>query len=338
MNPVISVVMPVYNVEHYVAESIRSVLSQTFTDFELIIVDDGATDRSLEICRTFEDPRIRILRQVNRGLPGARNTGIRHARGEFVAIIDSDDLWRQDKLALHIAHLRARPSVGISYSASEFIDGEGHSMGLHQRPKLTDITAADIFCRNPVGNGSVPVFRRSVFEEIGFAVFKDGTIEIHYFDETFRYCEDVECWARIALKTCWRFEGLPQSLTLYRVVAGGLSGNVGKMYEYWCKARDKIATYDPLFIAQWGRRAEGYQLRYYARRSIKEGKGTAAIHYLTKALRHYPRMLIEEPVRSAVTILAAAAFSAMPAVWINASMGVWSRPRSAPLRSPTASA
>jgi glycosyltransferase involved in cell wall biosynthesis len=85
MTPDVSVIMPVYNVERYVAAAIRSVLQQTFSNFELIIVDDGGKDTSLDICRTFSDPRIRIVSQANRGLAGARNTGIRHARGRYIA-------------------------------------------------------------------------------------------------------------------------------------------------------------------------------------------------------------------------------------------------------------
>ncbi|HZV11070.1 MAG TPA: glycosyltransferase family 2 protein, partial [Novosphingobium sp.] len=91
--PTVSVIMPVYNVEPYVAEAITSVLAQTYADFELIIVDDGGQDRSVEICQGFEDPRIRIVHQANRGLAGARNTGILAARGRYLAFLDSDDRW-----------------------------------------------------------------------------------------------------------------------------------------------------------------------------------------------------------------------------------------------------
>ena len=83
--PAISVVMPVYNVEAYVAEAIRSVLGQTMADFELIIVDDGGSDASMAICRGFADPRIRIIAQANRGLAGARNTGILAARARSIS-------------------------------------------------------------------------------------------------------------------------------------------------------------------------------------------------------------------------------------------------------------
>jgi glycosyltransferase involved in cell wall biosynthesis len=85
--------MPVYNVERYVAQAVQSVLAQTYGDFELLIVDDGGQDRSVAICAGFDDPRIRILPQTNRGLAGARNTGILAARGQYVAFLDPDDRW-----------------------------------------------------------------------------------------------------------------------------------------------------------------------------------------------------------------------------------------------------
>ena len=143
MNPIVSVVMPVYNVEAYVAEAIDSVLAQTLPDFELIIVDDGGHDRSLEICRSYHDARIRIVSQSNRGLAGARNTGIAAARASYVAFLDSDDRWLPEKLALHVIHLDNNPSDGVSFSPSRFIDCDGSPMRLKQTPKLQGIKPAD---------------------------------------------------------------------------------------------------------------------------------------------------------------------------------------------------
>ncbi|WP_071188886.1 glycosyltransferase family A protein [Trichormus sp. NMC-1] len=90
--PKISVIIPVYNSEKTVAETLDSVLAQTYGDLEVIIVDDGSTDKSIEICRQFNDERIKIVHQQNRGLAGARNTGIRHAQGEFLGFVDSDEI------------------------------------------------------------------------------------------------------------------------------------------------------------------------------------------------------------------------------------------------------
>ena len=132
----ISVVMPIYNVELFVAESVQSVLTQSFTDFELICVDDGGTDRSMEIVRNFDDDRIRIVSQANRGLAGARNTGIANARGDFIALLDSDDVWHRDKLQLHYIHLTANPEVGVSYAGSRLIDCDGQVLSIAMRPRL----------------------------------------------------------------------------------------------------------------------------------------------------------------------------------------------------------
>ncbi len=124
-NPKISVVMPIYHVEKFVGQAVQSVLNQTFTDFELICVDDGGTDGSMDVVRGFTDPRIRIVCQENRGLAGARNTGIWHAKGEFVALLDSDDVWDKEKLALHFIHLMANPEIGGSYAGSRMMDCDG---------------------------------------------------------------------------------------------------------------------------------------------------------------------------------------------------------------------
>ena len=120
--PRMSVVMPVFNVEDFIEQAIQSVLDQSFKDFELIIVDDGGSDRSMAIARSFDDPRIRIVSQKNRGLAGARNTGIACARAPLVALLDSDDRWHEDKLLLHYVHLQANPGIGVSYSGSRLID------------------------------------------------------------------------------------------------------------------------------------------------------------------------------------------------------------------------
>lgn len=106
MMPKISVVMPIYNVQHFVKSSIQSVLSQSFNDFELILINDCSTDKSLEICKTILDHRIRIVNHdVNKGLAASRNTGIRHAIGRYIAFIDSDGMWHKDKLTMHVKHL-----------------------------------------------------------------------------------------------------------------------------------------------------------------------------------------------------------------------------------------
>ncbi|MCI4643609.1 MAG: glycosyltransferase family 2 protein [Hyphomonadaceae bacterium] len=309
--PTVSVVMPVYNTEAYVCGAVNSVLAQSFRDFELIIVDDAGSDRSMELCRAFDDPRIRIISQENRGLAGARNTGIRNARGEFIALLDSDDLWEADKLACHVSHLRNHPGLGVSYAASRMMDDDGNLLRILQRPKLHDITPQDIFLRNPVGNGSAPVIRRDVFTDIAFR--NPQRNELDYFDESFRQSEDIECWIRIALTTHWRFEGIRGAYTRYRINAGGLSANVVRQFETWLRVRDKVRAISPGFARQWEARAEAYQLRYLARRCVRMGDGAMAFSLMLDALRRDASITWRAPMKSATTFAAAMLLRFAPA-------------------------
>ncbi|MEN8218212.1 MAG: glycosyltransferase family 2 protein [Pseudomonadota bacterium] len=309
--PTVSVVMPVYNVERYVAASIQSVLDQTFTDFELLIVDDGGTDESLTICQKFDDPRIKIIRQRNRGLAGARNTGIRHAKGQYIALLDSDDLWKPEKLAKHVEHLDNSPKVGISFSSSAFIDDNGEPLGIYQLPKLTSINAIDVLCRNPVGNGSAPVIRRAVFEELALLHYLQGEEE-SAFDESFRQSEDIECWVRMTILTQWQFEGLSEDLTLYRVNAGGLSSNLENQYASWGRMIEKARRYAPYFLEEWEARTRSYQLRYLARRAIRMRNAPVAVRLVHRAIATDYKILFQEPARTIVTLMAAYALFLLP--------------------------
>ena len=312
--PTVTVVVPLYNTERYIAEALNSVLAQTYNDWEVIVVDDGSTDRGPEIASRFsaQDSRIQIVKQLNRGLAGARNTGIRHAKGRYIALLDADDAWRPEKLAKHVAHLDAEPDVGVSYSGSQFIDDEGTPLKACQRPQLTGIEARLVLCRNPVGNGSAPVLRRAMLDDVAFdAEFEAGS-RTCWFDESFRQSEDIELWVRIASTTKWCFAGVEGELTLYRVSTGGLSANVAKQFGSWERMRDKLAAVAPDLFCTWGRAAEGYQLRYLARRCVVGGHGIKAIKLLSRAIGLHPAMLIEEPKRTLETLAFAIVSALLP--------------------------
>jgi glycosyltransferase involved in cell wall biosynthesis len=308
--PVVSVIVPVYNVERFVERAIRSVLEQSFTDFELIIVDDGGHDASMLLCDRLADDRTRILHQSNRGLAGARNTGIAEARGEFVALLDADDAWSPEKLALHVAHLQANPEVGISYSGSELIDESDNMLGIRQQPLLGRVEAHHVFCGQAIQNGSAPVFRREVLVEA--ALRPDGTDRVWYFDETLRRSEDVECWTRIALRTKWKFAAIRGAHTFYRVNAGGLSADVIRQLDSWDRVAEKIATYAPDFTAAYGPEARARELRYLARRSFQARDRGLAFHLACEALRTCPRLLTREPRKTLTTLLACALLRLLP--------------------------
>lgn len=308
----VSVIVPTYNIEKYISATIESVLNQTYPHFELLIVDDESPDRSVEICQQYNDPRIKIISQKNRGLAGARNTGIRHAQGDYIALLDGDDLWLPEKLASHVEHLETNAHVGVSFSRSEFIDGEGQSLGIYQMPKFRDITPGYLLCRNPIGNGSAPVIRREVFDAISYQDNLHGSYEDCYFDENFRQSEDIECWFRIAAYTSWQIEGISEALTLYRVNGEGLSANVIKQLDSWEQFISKHRDQSAKLMAEWESPARAYQLRYLARRAIRLKDPIMAVKFVNQALATHWLIVFSEPNRTLVTIAAAYLLKLLP--------------------------
>ncbi len=163
------------------------------------------------------------------------------------------------------------------------------------------MTTKHIFCRNPIGNGSAPVIRRCLLNEIAYENTESG--RTCYFDEDLKQSEDIELWTRIALLEKWRFEGIPEALTYYRINNGGLSSNLSKQYDNWCLAVRKNRPGNELFFSQYERLAKAYQIRYLARRAIKSGDGLAAVTLILKALVTNPLIVFEEPERTSATFV-----------------------------------
>lgn len=313
MKPTVSVIIPMYGVEQFIGPALESVLAQTYRNFEVILVDDESPDNSVAVCQGYDDPRIRIVRQKNRGLAGARNAGIRAAQGRFLAFLDGDDLWEPTKLAAHVDHLDRDPTVGLSFSPSALIDEHGTPLGAYLRPKLTDITIAELFRGSPIGNGSAPVMRREALDAIRFMDDLHGQPEDCYFDEHFRRAEDIECWLRLAIQTQWRIAGIPEPLTLYRVNAAGLSASLLKQLAAWEQVLAKIADYAPELHRQYGRSSLAYQLRYLARSAVRLRDGHMAVQLINRALTTYPKILLEEPLRTLRTVVLAYLLRFFPA-------------------------
>jgi glycosyltransferase involved in cell wall biosynthesis len=216
--PVVSVIMPAYNVESYVEDAIRSALAQTFKDFELIVVDDGSKDGTAEIVRELarQDDRITLVQQSNRGLAGARNSALRASRGEFFALLDSDDLWEPEFLDQQLAILRARPDVDIVTGNGWYLGGIRH--GQLARPYPDPRPDPDL-CSIIGDEWSVfimSVVRRRVYTTIG------------PFDEQMRSNEDYDFWLRAALAHC-RFARNDRPLGHYRVRTDSLSASNVRM-------------------------------------------------------------------------------------------------------------
>ncbi|MDH4021061.1 MAG: glycosyltransferase family 2 protein [Xanthomonadales bacterium] len=124
-HPLVSIIIPAYNAGRYVYSTLHSVLNQTWQNLGVIVVNDGSTGRSMEICQQFDDPRITYVEQENGGCATARNAGIRHAHGKYLGFIDADDTWMPEKIAGHMLQFAKDPDLGLVYSFSSLMDDAG---------------------------------------------------------------------------------------------------------------------------------------------------------------------------------------------------------------------
>jgi glycosyltransferase involved in cell wall biosynthesis len=202
--PIVSVITPAYNAASYLSETIASVLTQTFGDLEVIIADDGSTDATLELAREWErvDPRVRTVSGPNGGSSVARNRAIRHARGSYFALLDSDDLWWPEFLAAQMAVFDERPDADVVTGNAYNFGGPFSGRPLNPPGPLRPLSLLEILSQE-CSVCIMSVFRRSVIERIGG------------FDETLRHNEDYDFWIRAAAAGC-RFLTNPRPLAHYR--------------------------------------------------------------------------------------------------------------------------
>ncbi|MFH1136654.1 MAG: glycosyltransferase [Pseudomonadota bacterium] len=187
MNPLISVVIPVYNRPEPAARAVESVLAQTHGDFELIVVDDGSTDGTWEVLRSFGD-RIKALRRPRRGVSAARNAGLAASTGSLIAFLDSDDYWAPEKLSAQELFFRENPQALICQTEEIWIrDGRRvNPKKRHGKP------SGQVFYRSLelcLISPSAVMMRRELFDLVGT------------FDETLPACEDYDLWLRVSART-----------------------------------------------------------------------------------------------------------------------------------------
>ena len=188
--PQVSVVIPAYNRAYIVGRAIRSVVAQTFREWELIVVDDGSVDDTQHIAKAFGEPRIRYLRHARRrGPSAARNTGIHAARGAYVSFLDSDDEWFEGKLASEVALFEsAGERVGLVYTGKMLVD-EHERLHMVRMPRVEGRVHGELLEWDFIGSCSRVSVRKSVLDSVGG------------FDETLDLCEDWDLWLRVAKVT-----------------------------------------------------------------------------------------------------------------------------------------
>lgn len=276
MNALVSVIIPVYNREHLVSQAIESVLAQTYQPVEIILINDGSTDASLSVLRRFESlfpNQIRVIDQPNQGQIIARNNGIQAARGEYIAFLDSDDLWLEHKLERQIPLFE--PGVGLVYSGTEVIDEAGQTI----RVELADTTITGniyphLLIKNRMTGGTV-------------VVTAEALRHVGLFSTDFKAAENWDLWLRIS--KVYSARAMRDPLLRYRIHDSNMSGDAQLMIHAKWQIMEKhcdLQSKDPV-IARCSRLAfADYHYRkgliYFANTEYKSARkefySTTAYH------------------------------------------------------------
>ena len=220
MTPRVSVIVPAYNAAVYLPYAIDSVLAQMYTSWEIVIVDDGSTDHTRTVVDSYRlklQDKLQYIYQPNRGLPAARNVGIRAARGEYVALLDADDVWLPQRLARGVTVLDADPETGVVHARVVRIDPQGSITGqLKVDPKyMSGQIAHYIYTRRAHIVCPTVMFRKSCLQSAG------------WFDETMQATEDRDLWFRIALHS--RVAFIDEVLAYYRLSPTSMTSNLDRL-------------------------------------------------------------------------------------------------------------
>lgn len=216
--PLVSVIVPAYNTRHTVKRTLDSVLAQTYSNFEVIVVDDGSPDGVGEYVEKEYGARIKLIRQDNKGLAGARNTGAKASRGEYLCFLDSDDWWTPNKLDEQVAQIALDPEASVLYSNCFFYE-DGVKKG-----EWTDI--------HNQGSGNIleQLIKREVMLPVLTAMVRKKDFEtVGRFDEGLREVEDYDLWLRMASRG-FKFSANPRPLAYYYINPKGLSSNKEAMF------------------------------------------------------------------------------------------------------------
>ncbi len=213
--PAVSVIIPTYQRAALAGNAVRSVLSQSYRDKEVIVVDDGSTDNTAEVLATFGGA-VRVIRQSNQGLSAARNAGIKASTGRYVAFLDDDDEWMPDRLDVQVPVLEGNDQIGLVFANMDAHDDTGRFLGqwfdYHAPPPLLSVETLFLYNFIPI---PTVVLRRSVLDDVG------------WFDPSLDSCEDYDLWLRVI--AAHRVHKCADRLARYRQSATGMSRDDRRM-------------------------------------------------------------------------------------------------------------
>ena len=282
-SPLVSVVIPAYNAEQFIERTLVSVLNQTYGHLEIIVVDDGSCDRTAEIVQTLahQDARIVLLQQQNAGVAAARNAGIRHAQGAFIAPLDADDIWYPENIAKQLDCLQqGNRSLGLCYAWTIDIDHKDRLLPNFRAAQITGSVTRTLLCHNFLGNASASLIRRECFDAV-------GDYDCSFNQKQIQGCEDWDLYLRIAEQ--YEFCVAPHFLIGYRRTPESMSSkNTLKMAQSHSYMLQKARSRDKETPNFFYRLSSSSFYMYLARQSSLNHKSRCTLQWLLTALKLDP--------------------------------------------------
>jgi glycosyltransferase involved in cell wall biosynthesis len=281
---VVSVIVAAYNAETTILETIQSIQKQTFSNFELIVINDGSTDRTLELLSTIEEPRLRVFSYKNGGLPVARNRGIVRAAGEYITFIDADDLWTPDKLELQLAALQQCPEAGVAYSWTAFINEKGKLLYARKPLFIEGNIYSKLLVENFISSGSNILVRKQFIEAVG------------KFDPSLKSVEDWDYYLRLAAQC--PFVLVPKYQILYRQSSRSMTSKVDVMEKANLTVIERAFQTAPTELQFLKNQSIANTYRYITKLCLAHVLNDEGIRQarkkLKKAIQLYPRILLDQ--------------------------------------------
>jgi glycosyltransferase involved in cell wall biosynthesis len=274
--PKVSIVLPAYNAMAYLPQAYESALKQTFTDYEILIVNDGSSDGIEEWVSQISDPRVRYIFQANQGAAEARNTGIYNAQGEYVAFLDADDLWEPTKLEKQVRCLDENPDVGLVDTWIILIDQEGNSKGWVHASSAEGNVWEQVIQEPTIICGSSPMIRRSCFDTVGV------------FDRNLLYAGDWDLWIRIASR--YAFAVVKEPLVRYRLHPSNTSKNCQGMSQDCHIVIERAFESAPPELISLKNKTYGQIKSYIANIALDSGNYQEAINFRNSAIAYNPQL------------------------------------------------
>ncbi len=278
--PKVSVIIPTYNRGNFIVAAIESVLAQNYRDFEIIVVDDGSTDNTQLQLKPFKEKlnngRIRYFYQPNQGIACARNTGIRCSQGEYIAFLDSDDLWLGDKLKIQTEILDGNPAIGLTYASMIIYDEKGNYRGL-KPSKVSGTNFQELIEWGGHYPTSTIMLRKDCFKRVGL------------FDENFARLEDFDMWLRIS-RLYRIFPVIDQPLGIYRWHDNNSIFDEQIVYESQIKLYQKIFNQFPDAPAKVVKQKLAKNQYLLSKFHFKERNYVKASQHLQQALINNPHV------------------------------------------------